>query len=79
MDVMKPYIIFDEFINDLQLKQLIKSPYRITSTLATLVDVLVATDQEIISSSGVIDYHHSNHDAIFCKIAVSYFPQLKGT
>lgn len=68
IDLLKSNLMFENFLNDLQLNQLIDEPTRITSSTATLIDILLTNNKSIIKSSGVLDYHYSDHDAIFCRL-----------
>ena len=51
------------------LKQLIKSPTRVTCSTSTLIDHIVATSR--VSQKGVIDVGISDHQLIFCTRKIS--------
>ena len=58
--------LYKQFLSDFGLKQLIKSPTRITSESSTLIDHIITNVHEKISQSGVIDIGISYHNIIFC-------------
>ena len=53
------------------LKQLIKSPTRVTCSTSTLIDHIVARFTSRVSQKGVIDVGISNHQLIFCTRKIS--------
>ena len=57
---------YKHFLSDFGLKQIIKSPTRITCESSTLIDHIVTNMHEKISQSGVIDIGISDHNLIFC-------------
>ena len=57
---------YADFCSDFSLKQLIKSPTRISSKSSSLIDHILTNADEKISNSGVIDVGLSDHQLIFC-------------
>ena len=53
------------------LKQLIKSPTRVTCSNSTLIDHIVASFPSSVSQKGVIDVGISDHQTIFCTRKIS--------
>ena len=53
------------------LKQLIKSPNRITCSTSTLIDHILASFLSRVSQKGVIDVGISDHQLIFCTRKIS--------
>ena len=49
------------FISDLNLKQLITLPTRITDTCSSLIDVLVVSTSDLVHESGIITHTISDH------------------
>ena len=54
-----------DLCNDLNLKQLIKEPTRITDTSQSLIDVILVSTEAVILESGVLDSAISNHFPIY--------------
>ena len=48
------------------LRQIIKDFTRVTSTTSTIIDLILVSDPEKISQSGIIDYCVSDHLMTFC-------------
>ena len=59
----KKYI---EFCQTFGLKQLIRSPTRITCNTSTLLDHIITNTSEKVSQRGTIDMASSDHQLIFC-------------
>ena len=55
-----------EFCPNLELKQLIKVPTRITSNTSTLIDHILASSSEKVGQAGIIETSQSDHQVIFC-------------
>ena len=53
-------------MNTFSLKQLIDDPTRITVNCKSILDLILVSDHEIFSQSGVWPYGNSNHIAIYC-------------
>ena len=49
------------FISDLNLKQLITLPTRITDTCSSLIDVLMVSTYDLVHESGIITHTISDH------------------
>lgn len=54
------------FMNIFNLRQIIKEPTRIAKNSSSLLDLILTTDPDRITQSGVIDFGISDHSAIFC-------------
>ena len=50
----------------MNLTQVITEPTRITDRSATLVDVILVSDQTLVTESGVIDTGISDHSLVYC-------------
>ena len=50
-----------DLCNELNLKQLIKEPTRITDTSQSLIDVILVSPETVVLESGVLDSAISNH------------------
>ena len=59
---------FNDFLDAINGVQLIEEPTRVTESSSTLIDFIIATNNELILKSGVIDCALSDHDLIFCDI-----------
>ena len=59
------YRAFVNLCRSASLTQLIQSPTRVTSSSATIIDLILVTDQERIVNSGVAKSSISDHDIIF--------------
>ena len=57
---------YQEFCTNFLLKQLIKTPTRITSNSLSLIDHVLTHSSVKISNSGVVDTTLSDHQLIFC-------------
>ena len=57
---------YKHFLTNFGLKQLIKTPTRVTRDTTTLIDHILTNSEEKISQSGVIDSGISDHSIIFC-------------
>ena len=57
---------YKEFISTFGLKQLIRSPTRVTCGTASLIDHVLTNTEEKISQSGVLEIGISDHQLIFC-------------
>lgn len=51
--------------------QIISEPTRITPTSATLLDVVMVSDADIVAESGVIVSDISDHDLVFCRTNIT--------
>lgn len=60
------YSVLDEF----NLSQIVDSPTRITSTTATLIDLIIILNAENVLEKGVIDSEVSDHQLVYCKVKV---------
>ena len=65
-------IKYQEFCSLHSLKQLVKSPTRITENKSSLLDHVITNCSEKISQSGVIDIGVSDHQLIYCTWKVSH-------
>ena len=54
-----------ELCNDLNLKQIIKEPTRITDTSQSLIDVILVSTEAVVLESGVLDSTISDHFPIY--------------
>ncbi len=54
-----------ELCNDLNLKQIIKEPTRITDTSQSLIDVILVSTEAVVLESGVLDSAISDHFPIY--------------
>ena len=57
---------YQEFLSNFGLKQLIKSPTRITCNTSSLIDHVLTNADNKVSQSGVLDTGLSDHQMIFC-------------
>ena len=60
------YSVLDEF----NLSQIVDSPTRITSTTATLIDLIMILNADKVLEKGVIDSEISDHQLVYCKVKV---------
>ena len=60
------YSHLSNFMNMFNMRQIIKEPTRITNSSSSLLDLILTTDSDRITQSGVIDFGISDHSAIFC-------------
>ena len=58
--------IYHQFCTMHGLKQLLKSPTRVTCSTSTLIDRILASFSSRVSQKGSIDVEISNHQLIFC-------------
>lgn len=58
------------FLNSWEATQLIDCPTRTTALSATLLDLIISFDASLVLSSGVVDCAFSDHDVVFCELAV---------
>ena len=68
-DSMKIHPLFKkykEFLTNFGLKQIIKSPTRVTCETSSIIDHILTNSNDRISQSGVIDLGISDHQMIFC-------------
>lgn len=63
-----PTLFFNDFIDSLNVYQLVDEPTRLTEQTATLIDLMLTSNRDIIKDSGVIACDLSDHDLIFCSI-----------
>lgn len=72
---------FNNMLQSMGFSQIIDSPTRITSCTATLIDVVCASDLDIVHSSGVLSVHGlSDHELVYCNLKFSsprLYPQYK--
>ena len=54
------------FLNLFNWTQIIKEPTRVTTTTSSTIDLILVSDVDKISQSGVIDVGKSDHSLIFC-------------
>lgn len=59
---------FLSLINGLGLTQIINEPTRITSTTATLLDLVLVDAEELVANSGVVDLHTIDHSLVYCNL-----------
>ena len=57
--------VFRNLCSSLNLTQLISSPTRVTSQSSTLIDVIMTTNTALVTESGVMENHISDHYLIF--------------
>jgi endonuclease/exonuclease/phosphatase family metal-dependent hydrolase len=57
---------FKSFIHMFHFNQLISEPTRICSTSSTTIDLILVSDHDKISQSGVISTSFSDHNMIYC-------------
>ena len=57
---------YKDFLCTYGLKQLVKSPTRITCTSSSIIDHVITNSNEKVSECGVIDIGISDHEMIFC-------------
>ena len=57
---------YQEFLSNFRLKQLIKSPTRITCNTSSLIDHVLTNAENKVSQSGMLDTGLSDHQMIFC-------------
>lgn len=72
-------IAINSFLEAFDLVQLINSPTRTTATSATLTDLILTSDESVVSNKGVIDMSHaSDHDLICVKlwVRIKFMPKL---
>ena len=55
-----------EFCKTFGLKQLIKSPTRVTPNTSTLINFILTNTKEKITQCGLVNIRLSNHQMIFC-------------
>ena len=53
------------FISDLNLKQLITSPTRITDTCSSLIDVVMVSTSDLVHESGIMTHTISDHLPVY--------------
>lgn len=58
--------ICKQFVSNANLSQLICQPTRVTSTTSTIIDLILVTDNDKISQSGVLNIGLSDHMPIYC-------------
>ena len=57
---------YKEFLSTFGLKQLIRSPTRVTCGTSSLIDHVLTNTEEKNSQSGVLEIGISDHQLIFC-------------
>ena len=57
---------YKEFLSTFGLKQLIRSPTRVTCNTSSLIDHVLTNSEEKVSQSGVLEIGISDHQLIFC-------------
>ena len=57
---------YKEFLSTFGLKQLIRSPTRVTNNTSSLIDHVLTNSEEKISQSGVLEIGISDHQLIYC-------------
>jgi exonuclease III len=61
----------NSMLNSVGIKQLIAEPTRIIDNKASLLDVILVSDTNSISDSGVLhEYRFSDHETVFCQVQV---------
>ena len=64
------YKALEKFCTDMNLKQLITKPTRITATTESLLDVILVSSNNSVLVSGVIHRPISDHSIVFVKLKV---------
>ena len=60
----------DEMYASYYLKQFIQEPTRVAAKSATLIDHIYCSDSKLMSMSGVINLHLSDHNLTFCDLNI---------
>ena len=68
IDLLKDCFFSNEMKSNFHLTQFITEPTRITKSSATLIDHVYASRRSMMSGSGVINFHLSDHHATFCTL-----------
>lgn len=72
VDLLKPdslsSISLIEALDAVGFKQIITEPTRITSTTASLIDLIIVWDLTIIGEVGVRNTHISDHELVYCNV-----------
>ena len=64
---------YKEFLSTFGLKQLIRSPTRVTCNTSSLIDHVLTNAEEKVSQSGVLEIGISDHQLIFCTRKLNRF------
>lgn len=63
---------FMSLVSDYCLEQVITQPTRITQSSSTLLDIILLSNSELVSASGVFDLHGvSDHSLVYCNLQIS--------
>ncbi|KAK9686075.1 hypothetical protein QE152_g37463 [Popillia japonica] len=62
---------FNNFLDTLDFKQLVASPTHLTQTCASLLDVVVSSDENVISDLAVSNINFSDHEAVDFEISLN--------
>lgn len=61
-------VYFNNFLNSINVHQLIDQPTRLTINSSSLIDLILTTDITMVAGAGVISCDVSDHDLVFCSI-----------
>lgn len=67
---------FLQFLDSVGLKQIIEQPTRLTRTSATLIDLILVSNDSLINDKGVVDCGFSDHDLVYFTFRVGGLPRL---
>lgn len=61
-----------DLCDSLNLKQLIKTPTRVTSQSSSLIDAILASDASLVVDSGMEEMHISDHFLVYSKLELKW-------